>query len=135
MQKATSPAGSASATDAPATYARAGALLSLISRVEEVIEAETASIRTDPGFDIRASNTRKSRHLHELGRAFRNVDPAALNAEHRTALSRLRERLSVNEAAIQAHLGAVGEVATLLRQAAERAQADGTYSVREFGQR
>jgi hypothetical protein len=46
---------------------------------------------------------------------------------------RLREKLAANEAVILAHLSAVAEVATLMQDAIQRADADGTYSVDEFG--
>jgi len=115
--------------------ARGASLLSLIARIEESIEAETAALRSHARFDIRASNARKSRHLHELSRAFKGVRESDLGAEHRAAMVRLRDKLAVNQSAIQAHLSAVGEVATLLQEAIARAQADGTYSAREFGPR
>jgi hypothetical protein len=115
--------------------ARGASLLSLIARIEENIDAETAALRADPRFDIRASNARKSRHLHELSRAFKSLKEDDLGAEHRVAMSSLRDKLATNEAAIQAHLSAVAEIATLLQDAIQRAQADGTYSTREFGQR
>ena len=53
--------------------------------------------------------------------------------QHREGLLRLRQKLAKNEAAILAHLNAVNEVATLLRNAIQRADADGTYSAGEFG--
>lgn len=125
---------SLASTAAPAPAdGSAVALIPLLERVTEAIEAETAAIRSEPHFDIKAANARKSRHLHELGRAFKGVKPQQLGEEHRQAMMRLRDSLATNEATIQAHLSAVGEVAALLQSAIERAQADGTYSVREFG--
>ena len=107
-------------------------MLAVIGRMEEAIEAETAAIRSDPGFDIKASNARKSRHLYELNRAARGVE---LDADEnlRAALLRLRGKLAANEAALKAHLTAVGEVAAILQDAIERSEADGTYSAGAFG--
>ena len=48
-------------------------------------------------------------------------------------MTRLRQKLAKNEAAILAHLSAVNEVASLLRHAIQRAETDGTYSAGEFG--
>ena len=53
--------------------------------------------------------------------------------EHREALLRLRGKLADNEKVLRAHLSAVGEVASLIRDAIQKAEADGTYSVNEFG--
>lgn len=101
----------------------------LILRIEEAISEETAAIRTDVHFDIKASNARKSRYLYELTRALKGAVPA----EHRDGLVRLRDRLADNEAAIRAHLSAVNEVATMMQNVIQRAENDGTYSAGEFG--
>lgn len=111
----------------------AGNLLGIIGRIEEAVDDETASIRTDIWFDIRASNARKSRHLYELNKATRGLAPDDLQASHRDGLLRLRRKLAANQAAIQAHLSAVTEVAALLQSAIQGAEADGTYSSAEFG--
>jgi hypothetical protein len=108
-------------------------LSAIITRCEETIEAETASIRTDVHFDIKASNARKSRHLYELNKAIASVNAADLRNEHRDGLLRLRAKLETNERAILAHLNAVTEVATLMQDAIQRAEADGTYSASQFG--
>jgi hypothetical protein len=112
---------------------RPAALSAIIGRIEEAIEQETAAIRSDPGFDIKASNARKSRHLYELNRAMKGLSQATVLSEHRDALLRLRGKLSENEKALRAHLSAVAEVASLIRDAIQQADTDGTYSAREFG--
>ena len=108
-------------------------LSAIIGRIEETVEAETASIRTDIRFDIKASNARKSRYLYELNKAISGLGNIALNDEHRVGIVRLREKLAANEVAVLAHLNAVSEVATLMQDAIQRAEADGTYSASEFG--
>ena len=119
----------ASSADAapPATFG------AIIGRIEEAVEEETVGIRTDIRFDIKASNARKSRYLYELTRAMKGVGETEFLAEHRDGLKRLREKLARNEAAIRAHLNAVNEVATLMQNAIQHAEADGTYSAGEFG--
>jgi hypothetical protein len=116
----------------PGAAAPAGNLATIIGRIEEAVEAETAAIRTDPTFDIKASNARKSRYLYELNRVMKSGRPENL-AEHRDGLQRLRQKLARNEAAILAHLNAVTEVANLLKDAIQNAEADGTYSSGGFG--
>jgi hypothetical protein len=106
---------------------------SLIGRIEEAVEEETASIRTDIRFDIKASNARKSRYLYELTRALKGAREGSVPAEYRDGLIRLRDKLSDNEAAIRAHLSAVNEVATLMQNVIQHAENDGTYSAGEFG--
>lgn len=116
-----------------AVAAKPGNLTAILARIEEAVEAETAAIRTDVKFDLTASNARKSRHLYELNKAARDLDPSAIDAESRAGLARLRQKLVANEEAIRAHLAAVNEVANMLRTAIERSEADGTYDTSAFG--
>lgn len=115
--------------------ARPASLASIINRIEEAVDEETASIKTDMNFDLKASNARKSRCLYELSKATKGIDAHRLIAEQRDAIVRLRDKLARNEAAIRAHLSAVNEVASLIQGAIQRAEADGTYSEGEFGRR
>ena len=108
-------------------------LSAIIGRIEETVEAETASIRTDVRFDIKASNARKSRYLYELNKAIANLGDMSLPGEHRDDIIRLRTKLAANEMAILAHLNAVSEVAAVMHDVIQRAEADGTYSANEFG--
>jgi hypothetical protein len=110
-----------------------GNLSAIISRIEEAVDEETTQIRRDPTFDIKGSNARKSRYLYELTKAIKGLGQHDLAPEHRDGILRLREKLVVNEAAIRAHLDAVGEVAALIRDAMHRAENDGTYSESAFG--
>jgi hypothetical protein len=118
-----------------AAAARPASLDAIIGRIEQAVEEETRSIRTDMGFDLKVSNARKSRYLYELSKAVKGAGAAQLVAEQREAIVRLREKLARNEAAILAHLNAVNEVANLIQGAIQRADADGTYSAGEFGRR
>lgn len=108
-------------------------LSAIIGRIEEAVDAETVSIRTNTRFDLKASNARKSRCLYELNRAVSGLGAAVLRDEHRDGMIRLREKLAANEAAVLAHLNAVTEVAALMQDAIERADADGTYCASAFG--
>lgn len=115
------------------TISRVGSLTAIINRIEEAVETETAAIRTDMNFDLKASNARKSRCLYELNRAIKNIAAEELVDEHKEGLLRLRGKLERNEAALLAHLSAVSEVANLMKNAIQHAEADGTYSAGEFG--
>ncbi|MEX0955112.1 MAG: hypothetical protein WDZ83_07870 [Rhizobiaceae bacterium] len=109
-----------------------GNIPAIIRRIEEAVDAETAAIRTDVNFDLKASNTRKSRYLYELNRATRGLDMQLVGSEIRTGLTRLRKKLEENEQAILAHLNAVKEVASMLQTAIQHAENDGTYSAHQF---
>jgi hypothetical protein len=115
------------------TGARGVGFAAILGRIEEAIDVETAALRSDPKFDLSASNARKSRHLYELNKAMKGLSRGDLRPEDRTGILRLRDKLSTNEATIRAHLGAVTEVAALVQGAIERHEADGTYSSTAFG--
>ncbi len=117
----------------PEVVLRPGSLSVVIDRIEKAIEDETAALRSEPRFDIKASNIRKGRHLYELARAMKGVGIADLLADQKDGIIRLRKKLVENETVLRAHLSAVGEVAGLIQNAIERAEADGTYSAGEFG--
>ncbi len=106
----------------------------ILARIEESIDLETSAIRSDMDFDIAAANARKSRHLYDLTRALRGQDDEALLAAFRPEIERLRDKLALNQGVISAHLEAVTEVATLVKEALQDAEADGTYSQAEFAE-
>ncbi|MFN3546966.1 MAG: hypothetical protein ACK4U0_05695 [Mesorhizobium sp.] len=115
----------------PQAGQRGAGLQGIIARIEEAVEIETRAIRTDIGFDLKASNDRKSRYLYELNKAVRDIRPEVLQA-NRDGIVRLRGKLAENEAAIAAHLKAVTEVAGLIQDAIEQSEADGTYDSGAF---
>jgi len=121
------------AAETPIAPARPGNLAAIIGRIEEAVEEETAGIRSGTDYDLKASNARKSRYLYELTRALKGANEIEFLEQHWEGLARLRQKLAKNEAAILAHLNAVNEVATLLKNAIQRADTDGTYSAGEFG--
>ncbi|MDN2580744.1 hypothetical protein [Aquibium sp. ELW1220] len=115
----------------PQAGLRGASLPGIIARIEEAVEVETRSIRTDVTFDLQASNDRKSRYLYELNKAVRDIRPDVLQA-NRDGIIRLRGKLAENQAAIAAHLKAVTEVAGLIQDAIEQSEADGTYGSDAF---
>ena len=127
--------GEPSGREPVAMPARPASLGTILNRIEQAVDEETASIRTDMNYDLKASNARKSRYLYELSRAVKGVGAPQLIAEQRDAIVRLRDKLASNESAIRAHLNAVNEVATLIESAIRRSETDGTYSAGEFGRR
>lgn len=113
---------------APDRILQPASISAIIGRIEEAIESETAAITADPAFDIRASNMRKSRHLYDLNRALKGVNPADIAGRHRDDVIRLKAKLAANQAAILAHLNAVTEVASMIKDAIQHSENDGTYN-------
>ena len=101
--------------------------MSIVRRLRACVEAETAAVRAAAGYDLRASNARKSRLLYELGRIGRTGGAASAGSESRDELMALSRALSDNESVLSAHLSAVSEVAGILQNAIQREDADGTY--------
>ena len=93
--------------------ARPASLSTIIARIEQAVDEETASIRTDMNYDLKASNARKSRYLYELSKATKSIGAAQLIAEQRDAIVRLRDKLTKNESAIRATVDAASVVWTV----------------------
>lgn len=117
---------------ASASAAQPADISALLGRIEEAIDAETAALKSGETFDMKAANARKGRCLYELNKAAKSISRSDALGDYREALTRLREKLLVNERMVMAHLEAVGEVAALIRGAIERAETDGTYSEAGF---
>jgi hypothetical protein len=100
----------------------------VIERLEEIVDEETAALRSRTAIDLKDFNNRKSQGLLELNRALRGLDGPALSQAASTRLARLRAKLEVNRAALETHLSAVREVASVLAEAIRDAESDGTYS-------
>lgn len=114
------------ASDAGA--AAAASLVRAIDRVEEVVEQETAALRNRAQVDHKEFNTRKSHGLLELTRAMRLFEPGALTEPLQIRLAALRAKLEANRAALAMHLEAVREISTIMAEAMQKAESDGTYS-------
>ncbi|ENN88240.1 hypothetical protein RHSP_11791 [Rhizobium freirei PRF 81] len=105
---------------------------SVLGRLEMIIDNENNRIGTDPEFDLKVSNAHKSRCLYELSMLFRDTDPADLAVAHVEQLHGLKKKLVVNARRVEAHLEAVRAVADILKNAAQNADTDGTYSQEQF---
>ena len=100
----------------------------VIERLEEVVEQETAALRSRTAIDLKDFNNRKSQGLLELNRALRGLDGPPKEKAVLARLAGLRAKLDVNRAVLEMHLAAVREVATVLADAIRDAESDGTYS-------
>jgi hypothetical protein len=100
----------------------------VIERLEEVVDQETAALRSRTAIDLKDFNNRKSQGLLELNRALRGLDNPPKDRTVTTRLAGLRDKLEVNRTVLETHLAAVREVATVLADAIRDAESDGTYS-------
>lgn len=105
---------------------------SVLGRLDMIIENENNRIGTDPEFDLKVSNAHKSRCLYELTMLFRDTNPKELAMSYIDQMHHLKKKLTVNARRVEAHLHAVREVADLLKNAVQDADADGTYSQEQF---
>jgi hypothetical protein len=100
----------------------------VIERLEEVVEAETAALRSRAKVDLKDFNHRKSHGLLELSRAMRQHGGAVLDETIRVRLNRLKARLESNRAVLKLHLEAVREISSIVADTIRNAESDGTYS-------
>jgi hypothetical protein len=105
---------------------------SVLGRLETIIDNENDNIGHDPDFDLPTSNAHKSRCLYELAMLTRDVRPEEVPASFSPQLGRVREKLATNAQRVSAHLDAVREVVSILKNAVQDLEADGTYSQEQF---
>jgi hypothetical protein len=106
----------------------AGVLDSAIQRLEEIVEQETAALRSRRAVDLRDFNNKKSQGLLELNRALRGLGGAPHELALSARLAGLRARLETNRTMLKMHLDAVREISAIVTDAIREAESDGTYS-------
>ena len=99
-----------------------------IERLEDVVDQETAALKSRAPADLREFNNRKSQGLLELSRSLRYFQVAPPTNAVLERLAGLREKLDINQAVLKLHLDAVREVSTIMADAIRDAESDGTYS-------
>lgn len=103
-------------------------LETLIQRLEEVVEQETAALRAGGSVDLKAFNDRKSQALLELTRWMRNMSNVGAAPDLAGRIASLKEKLAVNQAVLNLHLEAVREISTSMSDAIQQSESDGTYT-------
>ena len=99
-----------------------------VERLEQVIDQETAALQTRAAVDLNDFNDRKSHGLVELTRAMRHFEAAPPDRSLLSSLASLRAKLEINRIALGMHLEAVREISTVVAQAMQSADSDGTYA-------
>ncbi len=104
----------------------------VLGRLELIIDNENNRLGHDPKFDIKTSNTHKSRCLYELTMLFRDSGYENLPQSFVAQMKFLKQKLAINARRLEAHLDAVRSVTDILRSAAQDAEGDGTYCQEQF---
>lgn len=99
-----------------------------VERLQEVVDQETAALRSRQPVDLKVFNDRKSQGLLELTRAMRRLDGPPTDQALLASLTGLRAKLETNRAVLAMHLEAVREISTIMVDAMREAESDGTYS-------
>lgn len=115
--------------------------LDSVSRIEELLERETALLRNYAPVPFDELNRKKSHGLLELRHAMEALKSAGcrtLGFDPSPALLRLRARLQENRELLISHLHAAGTITAAIARAIQEHESDGTYtvhSVRKAGTR
>lgn len=103
------------------------ALLPVIGRLEEAVEQETAALKQRRAVDLGQFSQRKSHGLLELTRVMRGVDAKALSVDIVERVRALKAKLETNRMALETHLKATQEIASLVAATIRDEDSDGTY--------
>lgn len=98
-------------------------------RLHDLLDAEIAALRSRKPVDLNEYNNGKSQALFDLSRAMRLLDGVAVDASLRKRLEELRAKLELNGNVLRMHMEAVREISTIVSDAIQAAESDGTYSV------
>jgi len=104
----------------------------VLQRLEAVVDAENASIGTDPKFNLKQSNALKSRCLYDMTMLFKGISPDRLDQAHLNHLKSVKAKLDVNSLKVGAHMAAVRGIAEMIKDTVTESEADGTYSADQF---
>ena len=110
------------------------ALISGFSKVIDSIIAiaseETAALKANRPFDIATMSMRKTRLLHDYNGAARSLDVALIDQSVREKMKLMHSVLEQNLHQFNAHASALREIVTLMMEAAQEQQNDGTYTTK-----
>lgn len=104
------------------------ALWTVLERLEQALDHETAELRAFRTADFNRLNEVKSRLLLDISRAIRAARDELADERLLARLSSLRLKLEHNRLAISMHLDAVREIAGAMAATLIDAESDGTYS-------
>lgn len=103
-------------------------LMKSLERLEETLDLETSALLARDLSNLDEFNRRKSQSLLEISRLVRTVDSAALDVVATKRLQNIQVKLESNKEILEQHMRAVQEVASIVSNAIQHANSDGTYS-------
>jgi hypothetical protein len=109
-------------------YVIAGIIEAAVNRLANIVDEETAALRSHTPIDLKASNDLKSLGLIELNRVLRLIESAKPEPSTMKVLKKLNGKLDANQHFLKLHLEAVREVAAIISRTIREADSDGTYS-------
>ena len=98
-----------------------------ISRMEGIVDRETALLRENRAVELTDFNHRKRQGLLELNRILRHFSDFDLQRIDRDCIRRLVRKLEANRQILAHHLRAMDEISSLVSRAMQEAESDGTY--------
>jgi hypothetical protein len=105
-----------------------GVIEAAVNRLADIVDEETAALRSHTPIDLKASNDRKSLGLIELNRVLRLMENTKPEPSTLKVLEMLNGKLETNGHFLKLHLEAVREVAAIISRTIREADSDGTYS-------
>lgn len=99
-----------------------------VSRLETLIDQETAALRHASVTELKEFNYRKAQVLVEIDRAVSANAGLPPSPEMKARLGTLRGKLDANRRTLKMHLDAVQEVVVMVTDNIRNAESDGTYT-------
>ncbi len=115
-------------TDRPGKMPSDQELLTIIDRLEEVVQTETAALEQHIVSDLAAFTRKKSQILLEVTRLARLVKSPTANVRIDDRLMSLKTSLAQNRDTLEIHLRAARELNEIISDTVRDAESDGTYS-------
>lgn len=110
-------------------------LLTMVERLEEVVDAETAALTEHRVMDLAVYTRKKSQLLLEVTRLTRMMKLPSADAKLHSQLQSLRTSLDLNRTTLDLHLRAANQLTEVISDAVRAAESDGTYSASQYGDR
>ena len=120
---------------APGAAVQSSELLTMVRRLEQVVDAETAALAENRVIDLAVYTRKKSQILLEVTRLTKMMKLPSADAELHNGLQSLKHSLDVNRSTLDLHLRAASQLTEVISDAVKAAESDGTYSASDYGDR
>ncbi len=117
----------------PDAHAQISELLTIVERLESVVAAETVALDQHRLSEIVVFTRKKSQILLEVTRLMRLVKLPAADDQLYDRLRQLKSSLNLNRDMLDVQLRAATHLTSVISDAAQAAESDGTYSATNGG--